>query len=417
MLIEFKVRNHGCILEPQHLSMVAKNFRGSSEKEPYVHSVNGLNVLTNALIYGANGSGKSTLIEALAFAQDFVAFSAKAQSNDPDRPHFQPFHFQESPEKTDSEFEFTFIQDGVRYQYGFEGNQERILSEWLFAYPENRAQRWFERFCDDDTGKTHWHFGSRFKGQKATIRDLTRPDALFLSTAVMLNHEQLMPVYNWITDKLIVLRSSKIPPIYTFGVWQDKTTRAWIEQFLEQTDTGIKGLRIHETPVDSLPEMVQPFQAKLEETPPGGRSGHITQIEMSTLHQVNGTLHETPLHWESTGNQKLVALAAHLMEILKNGEVLFVDELHNSWHSLLSAHIIQYFSRKHNPSGAQLISTTHDTSLLSLKELGRDQIWFIERNQKTLASQLYALLEFKPRKEESLERGYLRGRYGAIPDL
>ena len=104
------------------------------------------------------------------------------------------------------------------------------------------------------------------------------------------------------------------------------------------------------------------------------------------------------------------------MDALNSGAVLVVDEIEASMHPLLTRHLIEMIQdQTTNQNHAQLIFTTHDTGLLDLKLLRRDQIWFAEKDEKTMQTDIYALTEFSPRKEENIARGYLQGRYGAIP--
>jgi len=134
----------------------------------------------------------------------FVLSSAK-ESQEGEKINVTPFLFSEENRGTPSEFEVLFIQAGVRYQYGFAVNSQRVTGEWLFAYPEGRVQKWFERNHDPESQKDVWYFGPKLTGRKKVWQEATRSNALFLSTAIQLNNEQLKPVFNWFDHKLHVI--------------------------------------------------------------------------------------------------------------------------------------------------------------------------------------------------------------------
>lgn len=118
---------------------------------------------------------------------------------------------------------------------------------------------------------------------------------------------------------------------------------------------------------------------------------------------------------ESEGTKKLFSLAGPLMDTLKNGRILFIDEFDARLHPLITYEIIRLFnSNKTNPKNAQIIFATHDTNLLSNKLFRRDQIWFAEKD-KGGATHLYSLAEYKVRNDASFENDYIQGKYGAIP--
>jgi AAA15 family ATPase/GTPase len=121
------------------------------------------------------------------------------------------------------------------------------------------------------------------------------------------------------------------------------------------------------------------------------------------------------LNEESTGTQRLFALAAPVLDVLRDGRVLIIDELDSSLHPLLVRQLIGMFHNSRiNKNKAQLVFSTHDTSLLDQSIFRRDQVWFTEKDSDQ-ATNLYPLTDFSPRKNEALEKGYLMGRYGAVP--
>ncbi len=415
MLIEFTVKNYRSFWESQTLSMAAGATKDLQEENSFIPPVEGLpRLLRSSVIYGANGSGKSNLINALSFMQEFVASSSK-ESQEGDEITRKPFLLHPEGSSIASEFEVFFLQDGIRYQYGFAATRERVTHEWLFAYPSNRAQRWFERAYDPGKEEEDWYFGPKFSGQKKTWQESTRENALFLSTAVQLNSEQLKPVFTWFQQLVIIRHGEDLDPGFTARSCEDERTCTDIIKLLHGAGVEVDEIEVKEKEIDRLKfssdmhdEIKKAFQKELK-----GK----TVKEIFFQHNIEKTEGNCllPLLEESDGTQKLFAYAAPWLDVLNNGRVLVVDELDNSFHP----HLVRFLlSLIHDPAAnkqnGQLIFSTHDTSILDAKILRRDQIWFMEKDDEQ-ATQLYPLSDFHPRKKEALEKGYLQGRFGALP--
>jgi hypothetical protein len=126
---------------------------------------------------------------------------------------------------------------------------------------------------------------------------------------------------------------------------------------------------------------------------------------------------ELPLPWESesAGTRRLFGLVGPWLDIMAKGYTVCVDELETSMHPLMTRELLRlFFSNQENPHGAQILFTTHNPILLDSTLLRRDQIWFTDKTDDGEAH-LYPLTDYSPRKGESLVRGYLSGRYGAVP--
>ncbi|MFM9968065.1 MAG: AAA family ATPase [Burkholderiales bacterium] len=314
----------------------------------------------------------------------------------------------------ESEFEVMLVDNGVRYQYGFCVVAERVQREWLIAYPQGRPQRWFEREFDAKSNSYVWEIGSKFKGNSHVWRNSTRSNALFLSTAIQLNNEQMRPVFNWFQQKLSVIAGpTHLNPNLTFQLFEKPGGKDQLVNFVQSADLGIDDIEIKR---DSIPAgLVMQPGVQIMASVPGTHASEI--FRMQTRHKVAGTNEFVTLDLaeESTGTIKLTNAAGAWLKVLANGEVLLFDELDNSLHPKLVRFLIGLFhSGKTNKKNAQLVFTTHDTSLLDGDLFRRDQIWFVEKDKRN-ASRLYPLTEFSPRKEEALGKGYLNGRYGALP--
>jgi len=415
MLIEFNVRNYRSFFETQTLSMAAGTTKELKKKNIFAPAVKGCpQLLRSAVVYGPNGGGKSNLIKALSFMQKFVLFSSKESQEGEDIGR-KPFLLHTDGPSQASEFEVVFVQDNIRYQYGFAVTETRVTHEWLLAYPGNRAQRWFERKYNPEKEQYDWYFGPKLAGSKKTWQDATRSNALFLSTAVQLNSEQLRPALAWFQRLVVIRHGELIQRNFTVESCEDEEKCADILEFLKDAGIDVDGIEIREEKADDknflsdLPDEVRTFfQKDLK-----GKSFK----EVFFKHQLRDSKRSVsfPLSEESDGTQKLFAYVAPWLDVLNNGRVLIVDELDNSFHP----HLVRFLLKLiHDPASnnanGQLIFSTHDTSILDAKILRRDQIWFMEKDD-THATQLYPLTDFHPRQKEALERGYLQGRFGALP--
>jgi len=413
MLIEFNVANYRSIRESQALSMVAAKDTSHKDSNCMTSGISGLpQLVRTAALYGPNASGKSNLIAAFAFMQSMVATSAVG-IREGQTLNVSPFRFEPQMNHEPSEFEVTFIDNGIRYQYGFSLNSTRVVREWLLVYIERKAQRWFERKYDNKKDKDTWYFGSHLVGgkQRHLWSNSTRGNALFLSTAVNLNSEQLRPIFNWFVNKLVIIGSNTQPhPFYTMDRVKNKTDKPQIIQFLQAADLGI-------TDVEIKTQKGHQLQLRLEAGVAAIESKQETDIPSATLfHQgKNNNPVSFDLNEESHGTQRLFAYAGPILDVLRDGKVLVVDELDGSLHPKMVRFLVGLIQNSHlNQNNAQLIFTTHNTSLLDVDLFRRDQIWFMEKDQEQ-ASHLYPLTDFSPRKGEALEKGYLLGRYGALP--
>jgi len=389
MLVEFSVQNFRSIHQRQTLSLVAskdKTLLGSNTISTNVSAVPRL--LPSVGLYGANGSGKTTLLNALSYFQWLVRTSFSRSPED--STLLVPFAFQDNPNETLGELEVTLLIDGVRYQYGFRLDSQRIHEEWLLAYKTQKGQAWFERKYNPATDKDEYQFSDKLQGAKKIWQESTRSNALFLSTAIQFNSEMLRPVYDWIANKMLSLINFGVGPIgstWTAARLVDPVAREQILSFLRKSD-----IQVHD----------------------------IKQADNNRLyfqHRVGGREQFFDLETESLGTQKLFSLAGPVLQILDLGMVLVIDEMENSMHPLLVQRLLELF---HDPAvnkkGAQLVFSTHNTLLLDQSMFRRDQIWMVEKDANE-ATKLVPLTEFKVRKDLSLEKAYLQGRFGAIPIL
>jgi AAA15 family ATPase/GTPase len=413
MLIELRLRNYRCFRDEQVLSMIANSDNSHLENTLEAMPSGKLNILKSVAIYGANASGKSKLLEAIRFIDDFVStsFLRKPGAAIP----IAPFLYAEDAQNAPTDFEVTFIQKSIRYQYGFSVDKKRVHKEWLFSWPHGRQATYFERAYDLDSDVDQYKFGDLLKSEKERIAESTRSNALFLSTAAFLNHGQLQNVYDWFVAGLHGWVSNDIPLETIARTIKQEKYKSAIISFLRSADISIEDYEIHEEKlalVEDVPYKIREVVTRLYEDRQEPQRIRVILIRKDE----KGNTFALDLEKdESEGTKRFFKLCALILLSLEKPGVIYIDELDTSFHPLLTREVIKLF---HNPqvncNQVQLIFNTHDTTLLDPDLFRRDQIWFVEKKLDN-ASELYSLAEFSPRKNEALAKGYLQGRYGAIP--
>ena len=414
MLVEFRVKNFRSLRDEQVLSLVASTDKTLLDTHALSTGLRAApHLLKSAVVYGANASGKSNLIKALQYMRGVVLESAAVIQ--PGQTYsVQPFRLDVGSASQPTEFEVTFILNGVRYQYGFAMTSQRIVSEQLLVYKAFKPQRWFERRFDAESGKDVYEFGPSLKGAKSLWEGATRSNALFLSMAVQLNSDALRPVFDWFANRLVIFNEqSPLSPQFSVQMLKHEAKRKAICDFLRAADISIA-----EIDVATKQALVHNFHFDLATGKREEESSEQAIDEVKFHHVTEQGEAVFDLMDESSGTRNLLFLTGPILDILNKGLTLVVDELDTSLHTLLVQALVRLFHQVEvNTGGAQLIFTTHDTSLLDAYGLfRRDQIWFVEKGPDQ-SSSLYPLLDFSPRKNEAFERGYLQGRYGALPFL
>jgi len=429
MIIEFTVGNFRSFKEPVTLSMVAAKLKARDPKININNTIrvnDKLTLLTSSAIYGANASGKSNLVHALRFMRSFVLSSSR-ETQVAETIEVQPFRLSTETANSPSLFEVTFIVEDMQYRYGFEANNERIISEWLFFTPKQREARLFIRQEDRIECARVFKEGSG-------LEDKTRPNALFLSVAAQFNGPIATSILIWFRKLGIISGLSDIGyRSYTLEQFEKDDFRAEIINRVKALDLGIQDVRIDKPadvkesakpsisisvaiPNDNIAELLQERLEKVF------GAGNVHPMSIQTIHKkydadglpVGEETFDLGVN-ESEGTQKLFFLTGPLINTLTTGRVLVIDEMEARMHPLITRSVIELFnSLDTNPKRAQLIFTTHDTNLLSKNFFRRDQIWFIEKDHYE-ASHLYSLAELKVRNDASFESDYIEGRYGAIP--
>ena len=394
MLIQFSVENFLSIKDKIVLSMLASK---DTEHPDHLISEPSRHYLKSAVLYGANASGKSNVLNAFWFMVNYVLTSHNQQLHKPIGR--TPFKFDSQTPAQPSSFEVIFKTGGIRYAYGFSVTDKEVAEEYLYYYPNGRQALIFERKNTRDY---------RFTvdvDEQTILKERTSANKLYLSVASNWSYAKVVPVLEWFAYCQIMTKNS-VADAYGLSAEQlkDDDYRSVIASMLRVADFGIQSLLIQET--DSLLSL-----RKEKDLYPNIDAVHLVKNKNGQL--IPYTLNMTE---ESDGTNSYFRLIGIVKKALDQGTLLVADEIDAHLHPLLTKHLVSLFnSREFNPNGAQLIFTSHNTNLLDLDILRRDQIWFTEKNEDTAATDLFSLYDFSVRKDAKVEKGYLIGRYGAIP--
>lgn len=425
MLIEFTVGNYRSFKDPQTLSLVATPLKSKDKRldaNNVIEREGQPTLLTSAAIYGANASGKSNLLQAISFMRRLV-LSSPRWTERIGGIEVEPFRLNVSTLAQPSYFEVVFVAAGTRYRYGFEVTTERVEREWLDSFPSARKTELFDRHGNEIK------LGRSFQEGRKELPELTRPNALFLSVVAQFNDPVAAMLVNWFAA-LTSMRSGS-----TFQSYAPSRTRRYLEHpalakelndLIQRLDLSIRGVHLEEVVQLSLFPDEDPIIEDVVRSDRRERAlrerARTTVRTSHTLYDENGQpageeFFDLDEH-ESEGTRRLFTLAGPLLDTLRRGGALVIDELDARLHPLMTREIVRLFNdRQTNPRGAQLVFTTQDTNLLDNELFRRDQIWFVEKDRYG-ASQLYSLAEFKGvRNDLSFEPNYIQGRFGAVPYL
>lgn len=391
MILEFCVENFLSLKGKAELSFVASALKESLPEENDLISEPeiGLSVLRSAVIYGANASGKSNVLKALSFYKRFITDSfINSQAGTP--IDVEGFRLNVQTENAPTFMEATFLIGDFVYRFGFEVDRKSVKEEWLYQRANKKRAKEVELFYREN-GTISVHLKCPLI-QEIVDRKMIRDNALVLSTAAQFNDPKSVTILNWLSDTQVLFCSEDE------SLWEqaikyldDDTVRERITEFARYADLGI----------DSISKIDNRIVSRHRQFDDNGRESGNVSFSFNKN--------------ESEGTIKYVSLAYPIIDALDKGKRVIIDELDSKLHPLLVRKIITLFnSSKMNPKGAQLLFTTHDTSLLGAGLLRRDQIWFTQKDGLG-STTLYSLAEYKVRSNAAFERDYINGRYGATP--
>lgn len=396
-----------------------------------------LKALPVAVFYGANGAGKSNLIKAIKFALELMDKGGSPKASIP----IHTFRFGGAEEKP-SKFEFRFFRNSKVFGYGFEVEADRVCSEWLDIYNGDKPQSLFERAIEKE-GDQKIEISDSLKkdsekvaqlGQLGVLRNQLFIAAVRHTIEAENQGEFVRTLLDWTKDFVIIEPDTHFDA--EMGIWMARNDyfRDFVSSYICAADTGLSGLGIYSTPLGSRVSEAkkQELKAQLQTDPnalidcdidpqkhiPVGlnKEGELVIFDTVGVHKTeSGKEVALPLGEESDGTQRLAELLVGLSILRADDVILIIDEIDRSLHPLLAKKFIEYFL-SFTKCKSQILLTTHETHLLDLSLLRRDEIWFAEKNAAG-ATHIYPLADFPVRKDLRVEKGYLLGRFGAIPFL
>lgn len=400
MILEFSVKNFLSFKEKVTFSMIANSNKELNDN--YVE-IGGNKVLKSAAIYGANASGKSNLFKILTLVVLMLRSSNSVDINA--KLPLIPFKLDKGSVNKPSEFEIKFILDETRYVYGFIADKDKIYDEYLYYYPNGRETKIFDR-----TNINEYSYTQKDEKILREIEAKNAQNKFFLATATNWNFDKTKATYNFLTNGIGTCNNLEILKNMAYKMYETNPDylKDFAIDFLQKADFNIEDYQISQ--IDVPGEFLTAIPEFIAKTLPDKPKAY------QVLFKHKNSDNYLSIDEESLGTQMIFAFIPFLADSLKNKKVLIIDELDKSLHPFLVQYIVEIFNDAEiNKNGSQLIFNTHDTNLLDLNILRRDQIWFTEKNSETGESDLYSLSDFSVRKQENVEKGYMLGRYGAVP--
>lgn len=425
MLIEFNFKNYRSFRDKAVLSMEATGL-GTFKNSLIVY--NNMKLLPGVAIYGKNGGGKSNVIRAFWLSVQFIKNAQRTQHEKAVIP-VVPFTLNDYSKNEPTEFQFIYTMDDIKYWYSFAATREKVIRESLYHAPKGQKALVFSREAQTFTFTEE-------KAKRKLISETIAENQLFFSVACTMNDLACVNAMKWFRERIFFSRDYADIPKQLLDYSNDSNMLKAISDYAKTADFGIEDMQfeINSKEVDDLdfpenmPEGIKmalsQFVHVLAETSNNSETRlKMGEVKATSKHQginADGMLELYPLEIEdeSDGTRKLMSIAPAIESVLSNGGILLVDEIERELHPLLVDFIIAKFqSKETNKKGAQIIFTTHNTELMSMELLRKDQLYFADKDQQDGSSELYSISEFGTKTAENIRKGYLIGKYGATPNI
>jgi len=398
MIIDFSIENFKSIKNKITLTMEAV---GSNKLPKNIIKEGSIRLVKSAGVFGANASGKSNLIYGLFFMWQMITTSHTFTINTK-IPRI-PYKFDEESATKPSKFEIEFIYNKIRYRYGFSCNEDKIIEEYLYYWPKRKESLIFKRNEKGFTFKTD-------QSQQETYGNQTIPNVLYVSRATQLGYDKTKPVIEFFLGYIIINIDYPAWHGYTIRkISENPIIKEKIINILKGSDFGGIGDINVKKEKGNVKTITFDSSGKLSEQ---DSEQEIFNVEF--LHKIKDKSIVLNLSEESAGTQKIFDMLGPLFDILETGKVAIIDEIETSLHPSIVKFIIKLFNSRHNKNNAQLIFSSHNTSLLDNELFRKDQLYFCEKKPNA-STQLVSLLEFNIRQNLNFEKAYLQGRFGASP--
>ena len=426
MLIEFKFSNYRSFRDETVLSMEAT---GLGTFKNCLIQEKSTKLMPGVAIYGKNGGGKSNVIRAFWLAVQFIKNAQRTQHEKAEIP-VMPFGLNDYSKKQPTSFDFIYVLNGIKYWYGFSATKEKIISEYLYHAPKGQKALIFSRTGQD------FSF-TEDKAKRNMIGEMVAGNQLFFSVACTMNDSACVSAMKWFRECVFFSRDYTDIPKQLLEYAENKSMLKAITDYAKTADLGIDDMQFEfdnkeikddnsfpEYIPEGIKEALTKFMNVLSETSNNSevrlRMGEVTAKAIHQGENKDGSkmLYSLDLSEESDGTRKLMSLAPAIESALQNGGILLVDELERELHPMLVNFIVSKFQSKNtNRKAAQIIFTTHNTELMNMELLRKDQLYFVDKRDNDGVSELYCISEFATRTTDNIRKGYLVGKYGATPDV
>ena len=426
MLIEFSFKNYRSFRDQAVLSMEAV---GLGAFKSSIMEINNLKLLRGAAIFGKNGGGKSNVIRAFWLAVQFIRNAQRTQHEKAEIP-VNPFALNDYSDKQPTEFSFVYILDGIKYWYSFSATRKKVVSESLYHAPKGQKAIVFTRENQKFTF-------TESKSKRTMISEAVAENQLFFSVACTMNDKACINAMRWFREFIYFSRDYTDIPAQLLEYAEDQNMLKAISDYAKEADFGIENMKfefnnqeidedkalVSDIP-DGIKAMLLDFKKALSamnnESEVNLRVGQVTAKSEHYGIDQNGNQQRyvVELSDESDGTRRLMSYAPAIESVLSKGGLLLVDELEKELHPMLVNFIISKFqSCQSNTKGAQIIFTTHNTDLMNLEFLRKDQIYLVDKKRGDGVSELYSIADFNTKTGDNIRKGYLMGKYGGVPDV
>lgn len=437
MLIRFIVENFLSFNESIEFSLVPGRGKIHSHHILKDKRRSGISTLKTAVVYGANASGKSNLIKAVAFSKNLILKGTGPK----EQILITPFRLTKNTITLPSRFQFDFKCEEKMFSYGYSADSTKIKEEWLYEISRYKEKLLFKRrtLQKNIVNIEFGALGIKNQNENNFLKHVaqgTRPNQLFLTESVERNVTHFMKIYDWFDNKLNIIFPDTIAHGIEFYLNGKTNVAKAFLKLLKHFDTGISNISTKKYNLEKdKTEIPDPVVNKIKKnlgkkneriflssykndryTILRDKNNELIAYKLITKHRLKNSDEEVSfeINEESDGTQRVLDLIPALLNSIEKNSIIIIDELDRSLHPMLIQEYIKLFLEKCRNQNSQLIVTTHDSTLLNLKLLRKDEIWFIEKNQNG-ESELFSLEEFKIRYDKNIQKDYLKGRYGAIP--